>query len=81
MVRRNNHTSQETALIWSIGVVFAGVSGSVAASGFALIEQSASGLGNAYAGGAAVAEDASTIFFNPAGMSRLSGKQIVVQRT
>jgi long-chain fatty acid transport protein len=34
-------------------------------AGFALIEQNASGLGNAYAGQAAVAEDASTIFFNP----------------
>ncbi len=53
------------------------MSGSAAASGFALIEQSASGLGNAFAGGAAVAEDASTVFFNPAGMSRLSGKQVV----
>lgn len=78
MYRKNNHANQETALVWSIGVVLAGISGSVAASGFALIEQNASGLGNAYAGGAAVAEDASTIFFNPAGMSRLSGKQIVV---
>ena len=52
--------------------------GSVMASGFALIEQSGSGLGNAYAGGAASAEDASTIFYNPAGMSRLNGKQVVV---
>ncbi len=54
------------------------VSGTAAASGFALIEQSGSGLGNAFAGGAASAEDASTIFFNPAGMSRLNGKQLVV---
>lgn len=54
------------------------LSGSVAASGFALIEQSGSGLGNAYAGATAGAEDASTIFFNPAGMARLQGKQIVV---
>jgi long-chain fatty acid transport protein len=54
------------------------MSGSAMASGFALIEQSGSGLGNAFAGGAASAEDASTIFYNPAGMSRLSGKQIVV---
>ncbi|MEO6976374.1 MAG: outer membrane protein transport protein [Gallionella sp.] len=54
------------------------VSGSAIASGFALLEQSASGLGNAYAGGAASAEDASTIFFNPAGMSRLKGTQVVV---
>src|SRR3989338_695967 len=54
------------------------MSGTAAASGFALIEQSGSGLGNAYAGGAAGAEDASTIFFNPAGMSRLNGKQVAV---
>lgn len=54
------------------------MSGSAAASGVALIEQSGSGLGNAYAGGAAGAEDASTIFYNPAGMTRLNGKQIVV---
>ena len=53
-------------------------SGAAMASGFALIEQSGSGLGNAYAGGAAGAEDASTIFYNPAGMARLNGKQIVV---
>jgi long-chain fatty acid transport protein len=44
-------------------------------SNFALQEQSGSGVGNAFAGGAAVAEDASTIWFNPAGMSRLPGIQ------
>ena len=54
------------------------MSGGAAASGFALIEQSGSGLGNAYAGGAASAEDASTLFYNPAGMSRLNGMQIAV---
>lgn len=48
------------------------------AAGFALIENSASGMGNAYAGGAAIADDASTVWFNPAGMMRLSGSQIVV---
>ena len=41
------------------------------AAGFALAEQGVSGLGNAYAGAAAVAEDASTVWWNPAGMSRL----------
>ena len=43
------------------------------ASGFQLLEQNASGLGNAYAGSAAVAENASTIFYNPAGMTKLKG--------
>ncbi len=50
--------------------------GGAAASGFALIEQNASGLGNAYAGQAAAAENASTIYFNPAGLTRLPGRQI-----
>ena len=47
------------------------------AAGFALIEQSASGMGNAFAGGGAAAEDASTIFFNPAGMTYIEGTQLV----
>ncbi|OGT23436.1 MAG: hypothetical protein A2342_09690 [Gallionellales bacterium RIFOXYB12_FULL_54_9] len=50
--------------------------GHAVASGFALIEQSGSGMGNAYAGGAASAEDAATVYFNPAGMSRLKGRQV-----
>ena len=41
------------------------------AAAFALSEQGVSGLGNAYAGAAAAAEDASTVWWNPAGMSRL----------
>jgi long-chain fatty acid transport protein len=47
-------------------------------AGFALIEQSASGMGNAFAGAAAVAEDASTIYFNPAGMSLLQGSDLAL---
>ncbi len=53
------------------------MAGQAGASGFALIEQG-SGLGNAFAGGAASAEDATTVFFNPAGMSRLDGSQISI---
>ena len=48
------------------------------AAGFALIENNGSGLGNAFAGGAAAAEDASTVFFNPAGMTYLPDNQLVV---
>lgn len=69
---------KKSMVSWSVAAALLAMSGGAAASGFALIEQSASGLGNAYAGGAANAEDASTVFFNPAGMSRLSGKQVVV---
>lgn len=53
-------------------------SGYAAASGFQLIEQNASGLGNAHAGSAAVAENASTIFFNPAGMTQLQAREASV---
>jgi long-chain fatty acid transport protein len=48
------------------------------ASGFQLIEQSASGMGTAFAGGSAQAQDATTIYFNPAGMTRLGGTQISI---
>jgi len=53
------------------------VASSCFAAGFALIEQSVKGLGNAFAGGSAVAEDASTVYFNPAGMVLLPGQQVV----
>jgi long-chain fatty acid transport protein len=42
------------------------------AAGFALVEQSVSGLGNAFAGTAAISEDATTVFANPAGMTQLT---------
>ena len=47
------------------------------AAGFALIENSASGMGTAFAGGSAIADDASTVYFNPAGIVRLSGEQAI----
>lgn len=53
------------------------VSAQASAGGFALIENSASGMGNAFAGGAASAEDASTIWFNPAGMTRLDNEMMM----
>lgn len=51
-------------------------SGAASASGFQLLEQNASGIGNAYAGSAAVAENASTIFYNPAGMTQLQAREV-----
>lgn len=47
------------------------------AAGFALIEQSVSGLGNAYSGGAASVEDASTIYYNPAGLTKIKDNQLI----
>ena len=43
------------------------------AAGFALIEQSVSGMGTAYAGAAASANSVDTLYFNPAGITRLPG--------
>ena len=58
--------------------VAAGFSTQAYSAGFSLFEQGASGQGVAYAGAAAVGEDSSTVYFNPAAMTRLSGQQIVV---
>jgi len=52
------------------------VPGNTRAGSFLLNEQSVSGLGSAYAGGAAQAEDASTIFFNPAGIALLDHGEV-----
>ncbi|AFI85003.1 OmpP1/FadL family transporter [Methylophaga nitratireducenticrescens] len=57
-------------------LLFGAASNSAAAAGYALIEQSITGLGRAFSGSAAVADDASTIFFNPAGMTNLSRKEM-----
>ena len=48
------------------------------AAGFAVLEQSVRGLGNAYAGGTAGGEDISTIFYNPAGLTEYSGTEILM---
>src|SRR5260221_7455000 len=64
---------RKTALSLAVAGAFAGGVSQAHASAFALIEQNASGLGNSYAGAAAAAEDASTIYYNPAGMSLLPG--------
>ncbi len=48
-----------------------GFAGVASASGFALQNQTGSGNGNAFAGAAAAAEDAGTVYWNPAGMTYL----------
>ena len=47
------------------------------ASGFALIEESVSAMGNAYAGAGTSAYDASILYFNPAGITKICGNQAV----
>jgi long-chain fatty acid transport protein len=48
------------------------------ASGFALNEQSISGMGTGFAGRSSSADDASTVYGNPAGMSRIKREQVSV---
>ncbi len=57
-------------------LVLGAVSGTASAAGFQLLEQNASGMGNAYAGSAASAENASVQYFNAAALTELAGKQI-----
>ncbi len=56
----------------------AGFSSYAGAAGFQITAQNASGMGNAYAGSAAVADNASTIFYNPAGMTQLQAREFSV---
>ena len=46
------------------------------AAGFAINEHSISGMGTGYAGRSSSADDASTVYGNPAGMSRLTREQV-----
>lgn len=57
-------------------VVTSVISSTSYSAGFGLIEQSVTGLGRAFAGGAAVADDASTIYYNPAGLTNLKHPEL-----
>lgn len=74
---RNCRRVMAAAIVGSIG----GLGGEANASGFQVRQNSASGLGTSFAGAAAAAEDITTIFNNPAGMTRLSGHQAAVVTT
>jgi len=65
---------KKLALVAAISLA---ASGQSMAAGFQLIEQSVSGMGTAYAGGSAQAQDASTVYFNPAGMTKIKGSEFV----
>jgi long-chain fatty acid transport protein len=52
-------------------LLLSAASSTVSAAGFAIYEQGVSGLGRAFAGSSAIADDASTNFFNPAGLTYL----------
>jgi len=62
----------------ALAAAIAGISAPASAAFFQIAENNASGIGNAYAGGAAIAEDASTVWYNPAGMTRFKSPQFVI---
>ncbi len=67
---------RKSRLALSVAAICLGATQYASAAGFALIEQSVSSMGTAYAGSAAEASDASTLYFNPAGMTRLTGTRV-----
>lgn len=63
-------------IMLSLASAMAGMGTGAIAGGFGIATQSGSGTGNAFSGGAAVADDASVVWSNPAAMMALpSGKQ------
>ncbi len=73
-MKRAQHRAMKTAV--AIGVVLTLSGGTALASGFQLLDHSASGLGVAFSGMSAAVQDASTAYWNPAGMALLPGKQV-----
>ncbi len=59
----------------AMGVV--AVTNTAQASGFKLWEQDAASIGNYHAGVAATADDASTAYYNPAGLVRIQNQQLI----
>lgn len=73
MGRATGHTC------WLMGIALGVlVSGEAGAGGFFLPQQSVQGVGRAFIGGVAIAEDASTIFTNPAGMTNLPEAEVAI---
>ncbi|HAU80512.1 MAG: outer membrane protein transport protein [Stenotrophomonas sp.] len=72
------HTASTLARVTALAVGIAGVLavGHVHAAAFQLKENSAKGLGRAFAGSGSAAGDASIMAVNPAGMRQLEGMQI-----
>lgn len=73
----NLRLGKVTAL--AVGLLF--ISNNANAGGFALNDQSATFLGNAYAGTSSAIQDASTGYYNPAGLSELEYSQILASGT
>ncbi|WP_418357935.1 MULTISPECIES: outer membrane protein transport protein [Shewanella] len=67
---------KKTVLTLAISAIVFGATTQVKAAGFQLAESSATGLGRAFAGEAAIADNASTQARNPAMLAYLEGRQL-----
>ncbi|MHB1947316.1 MAG: OmpP1/FadL family transporter [Gammaproteobacteria bacterium] len=65
-------------LLMSMTGFAAGMSGNALASAFQIWEMDAASIGNYHAGTAAIADDASTAMYNPAGMLRIKNQQLII---
>lgn len=72
----NRFTMRRIVVALSIGGMIT-ISAQGFASGFQLWEQDGASVGNFHAGYAALANDASTAFYNPAGITRIKNQQVV----
>ena len=59
-----------------LSIAFISAASQSVAGGFAINEQSVSSMGTAFAGRSSSADDASTVFGNPAGMARIKREQV-----
>jgi long-chain fatty acid transport protein len=62
----------------TVALVLAAIGGDAFEAGFQLQEQNASGLGLAYSGMAVATQDASVVFWNPAGMAFMPGSEVTL---
>ena len=69
VIRKSQLATAVSALVLTLGA------GQAWGTGFQLNENSASGLGNAFAAGAAATDDASVMWWNPAGLSQFPKMQ------
>jgi long-chain fatty acid transport protein len=67
-----------TSTRWITALAMLAIADWSSATGFYVPQQTAYGAGRANAGNAAMASEASTVFFNPAGMTRLQGSEVLV---
>ncbi|HET7370745.1 MAG TPA: outer membrane protein transport protein [Gammaproteobacteria bacterium] len=67
-----NQKARTRLAVFLVTGAVASLPGLAQAGGFSLLEQSARSLGRAHSGGAALVNDASSIFYNPAGLTQLT---------